>query len=579
MKKLLLSLLLIGISITPNAIQEKNEIIAFNCDIEQQAITWTLVETGDLRINGDTIEEFASLNAAKNYDGKYIQLPNASGQTITKIYESAFEFRKHDIVIKGIKLPSALKEIGDFAFASNQIEVIEWPATSLDSIGIAAFTENKLTEVSIPKSVSLIDAAAFSSNNITTLNIDSGSLLEEISASAFESNELTVLPALNTITDIGRSAFKDNKITALPSMSSLISIGDSAFENNEITTIESFEKLEVIGKRAFKNNKLTDVNLTNLITKIDDYAFENNQLNSVQDFPELVTEISNGVYKDNQIVNVEIPEHVTSIGKSAFEGNELESVIFNEGLIFIDERAFAVNYLETVTFPKSILEIETSAFGWNLLTKVNYRGITAISWGRRHTQYDAFNDNPLSDGAFEMNFGEEPWHKDKHVTIDNFNFPFVFGIVALIAGLIAALVIEKLTKKQTLATVDGAIYKMGNDEVYPKNTTRQRETSKDFKSFGDIAILPVNVTKNGKVAKQIEKELSMFFNVQYDDMGPVQQRQHTYEELGVSYFVVVGDQASQKGYVQVRSSDGKHPEEVNVKDLVQFFNEKIWKDA
>lgn len=89
--------------------------------------------------------------------------------------------------LTNVKIPEGVKEIGQWAFGSNELTSIELPE-SLEIIGRNAFTGNNLTEVTIPQSVTKI-TGSFARNEITTVNFSEG--IEEIDGEAFHNNRLT----------------------------------------------------------------------------------------------------------------------------------------------------------------------------------------------------------------------------------------------------------------------------------------------------------------------------------------------------------------------------------------------------
>ena len=70
------------------------------------------------------------------------------------------------VTIGGIRVA----EIGDFAFAENQLTGITIP-NSVTTIGESAFAENQLTSITIPNSVTTIRESAFADNQLTNITI------------------------------------------------------------------------------------------------------------------------------------------------------------------------------------------------------------------------------------------------------------------------------------------------------------------------------------------------------------------------------------------------------------------------
>ena len=125
--------------------------------------------------------------------------------------------------------------------------------------GIYGKYDNKLTQVTIPESVTTIGPSAFMGNQLTRVTIP------------------------NSVTTIGPSAFMNNQLTQVTIPESVTTIGDNAFAFNKLNKVTFKDKSSVktIGKEAFYKNQLTQVTIPDSVTTIGKYAFKKNQLTEV----------------------------------------------------------------------------------------------------------------------------------------------------------------------------------------------------------------------------------------------------------------------------------------------------------
>jgi hypothetical protein len=99
----------------------------------------------------------------------------------------------------------------------------------------SAFANNKLTSVTIPNSVKIIDYDAFLNNNLITVIIPNS--VTDIKDGAFADNQLTTITIPNSVKNIGENAFANNKLTSVTIPNSVIKIDENAFSNNQLTTV------------------------------------------------------------------------------------------------------------------------------------------------------------------------------------------------------------------------------------------------------------------------------------------------------------------------------------------------------
>ena len=115
----------------------------------------------------------------------------------------------------------------------------------------------KLTEVTIPDSVTSIGEFAFSTNLLKDVTIPEG--ITKISSGAFKDNQLQQIKIPDSVTIIEGEAFRYNKLKKVNIPYGVTTIGKFAFANNKITEIEIPDSVIWIKKNAFTKNNIRDI--------------------------------------------------------------------------------------------------------------------------------------------------------------------------------------------------------------------------------------------------------------------------------------------------------------------------------
>lgn len=261
--------------------------------------------------------------------------------------------------IKGVKLPSSARTIGQSAFyGCSGITEFDF-GDGIEVIGTQAFQLcSKLTEVKLPASMREIGMQAFTScNMLSTLELNEG--LVSIGAKAFmtlpmlkkvvipgtletmEDAAFFMCPSLaeveinEGVTSLGKSCFSScSSLTSVTFPSTLKSIGDDAFTYTGLSEIELPEGLETIGDASFSSCQLKEVVLPETTKSIGLLAFSNN-------------------YPMESFIAGSALE---VIGDNAFVNNaNLTKIELNEGLLSIGENAMAYcDKLNTLTIPSTV---------------------------------------------------------------------------------------------------------------------------------------------------------------------------------------------------------------------------------
>ncbi len=281
---------------------------------------------GRIHNNEGFIWEFTSLSPDEvaldgtAFVGGHIEIPSEiqyhrkdKMYSVTSIKKDVFKGRN----ISSVKIPDAVRRIGESAFETNSLTNVTIP-DGVHHIGRNAFKNNALTSVEIPDAVTRIEKGVFEGNALTNVTIPNG--VQSIGVNAFRDNALTSVGIPIGVQKIEESAFEFNDLANVTIPYGVQSIGKDAFWQNQLTSVEIPETVTSLGQRAFGHNNLTEVTIPNGITRIEQWAFARNDLKEVI-----------------------IPANVKYIGFQAFFANDLKEVTISDNVNRIDLYAFLDN--------------------------------------------------------------------------------------------------------------------------------------------------------------------------------------------------------------------------------------------
>ena len=151
---------------------------------------------------------------------------NASGTTFTGKELTSVDFSKaKNLVVIGygsfksnkinsidFSKATKLETIGSDAFSENEITSLKLP-NNIKAIGTYAFMKNKITSVDLSniQNLTIISTSVFDDNEISSLKLPNNSIKPiKIKQFAFSSNKLTNVTIPNSVTAIGNSSFHNN---------------------------------------------------------------------------------------------------------------------------------------------------------------------------------------------------------------------------------------------------------------------------------------------------------------------------------------------------------------------------------
>ena len=319
-----------------------------------------------------------------------------------------------DVVLPDYYKKKAVLSIRQYAFSDEWMTSITIPDT-VTLIGSYAFSScDSLTSITIPDSVTSIEDAAFSCcSKLMSITVDpENKNYQSINGDLYDKNRKSLIQYAIGKTD---ETFK------IPD--SVISIGGKAFgECFSLRIVTIGNNVTSIGELAFSGGKsLTSMIIPDGVTSIGEGVFaECFSLTSVT-IPDSVTSIGKGAFmKCFSLTSVTIPDSVISIGEDAFGVcGSLTSITIPDSVTTIYNGAFCYcDSLTSITIPDSVRSIQNSAFkGCSNLTSVYYKG-TVGEWNKisidsrlnteltNATRYYYSETEPTESGNY--------WHYDKN---------------------------------------------------------------------------------------------------------------------------------------------------------------------
>ena len=258
--------------------------------------------------------------------------------------------------IPSIRLPASLKTVGDRAFQSVPVSVLELPA-GLTSLGAYSLYGTALRTLLVPTSsvVSLGGNALDSTHSALKIYVTDSLVASYKSAwSAYSSRIYSMNCILENGMAISGSTFLQyfGSETQVVLPANVTSVGAYAFAGTGVQSVVVPGNVRTVGSNSFSGCA---------------------SLQSVRLLDGVRTIAANAFYGASALLNVNIPNTVTEIGANAFNGcASLTDVVVPEGVTAIESSTFyGCSSLREVVIPNSVTSIASGAFrGCNSLVKM-----------------------------------------------------------------------------------------------------------------------------------------------------------------------------------------------------------------
>lgn len=265
--------------------------------------------------------------------------------------------------VKKINLPESLKEIGNFAFRSCNLQDITL-GKNLTTLGYGVFQGN----------------ASFNAINLdaanTAFTVSNGMLVHKASktlvAVTANTKELSVPAGVETIAPY--LLYANKNITKLDAPQSTKTVGEYAFYN-----CPSLAQVQIPGAVTLESSsfwhavKLQSINFPSSLRTIGPYSFCASGLKEAI-IPEGVDSIGGAAFQRcDSLLKASTPSTATKMGDVMFfECAVLGEINVAEGVTYIpDNMAYGCTKLYFFTFPKSLKRIGKGAFSFSWLQEAN----------------------------------------------------------------------------------------------------------------------------------------------------------------------------------------------------------------
>ena len=274
----------------------------------------------------------------------------------------------------------------------------EFTASKLTTIGNGAFYDTTVTSLTIPASVTLVEANAFAGSDISSITFESiadAPAQLVIQSGVFnECNSLTNITLPSSLLTLEDGVFTGSSYSTLASITVEEGCANYASEDGVLyngdltellfcppakTEVVVAAETEVIAANAFAYSKATSVTFEtgSKLTEIGDRAFASSSLTSIV-IPDSVTTLGNNVFEYSSIEEITLPASLESFNSNIIYGCEnVTSISINNGVNFAvdSENGYVFNADRTVLYyhipnaakteyvvPEGVKEIGDNAF-------------------------------------------------------------------------------------------------------------------------------------------------------------------------------------------------------------------------
>ena len=357
-----------------------------NCNLTSVTIPSTVTSMGDYTFYGNPLTEvvWKPVTCAIG-TGEYAPFYSTSSKITKFTFGDQVEtipsyLCKNMSLLDTIVLPPSVKSLGQYAFAfCTNLKSINLPVTQ-KTLPVSFFEGcTALESIELPATLTTISTDAFyGCTSLKEINLHEG--IETIYQRAFFNCKLTEITIPSTVSSLGAKAFQSNPLTSvtwLPANCSVSTGEDAPFysTSSKITKFTFGDQVETIPSYLCKNMSLLDtIVLPPSVKSLGQYAFAFcTNLKSIN-LPVTQKTLPVSFFEGcTALESIELPATLTTISTDAFYGcTSLKEINLHEGIETIYQRAFFNCKLTEITIPSTVSSLGAKAFQSNPLTSVTW---------------------------------------------------------------------------------------------------------------------------------------------------------------------------------------------------------------